>query len=259
MGREYILIVDDEPMIRQQAEAALKVMGYRTTTAANGSAALELFRQNPPDLLLTDIRMPDMDGMELFNQVRKLKPDIVTVFMTAYGSIDNVVKSMQMGVSGFLLKPFTGRELERALSDALERSRQVQEATRLHLLSPLFQLRRLLSEETELGKIYRTMVGIVAQSCKADFCAIFLPETTGSKNLVALASYSNAAAQNFSSRTFPAAKVAARTVESNRTLILRRATQTDRLPDGEVVPGARGARYGGRRVYYGAGGTSDGV
>src|SRR6476661_5808594 len=102
MAGEFILIVDDEELIRRQAEAALKRIGYRTAIAGSGKEALALMQQAAPDVLLTDIRMPEMDGLELLSRARQAKPDLVGVFMTAYGTPDNMVKSMQMGVNGFL-------------------------------------------------------------------------------------------------------------------------------------------------------------
>lgn len=92
MAGEYILIVDDEELIRRQAEAALKRIGYRTATAANGKEALEIIKEAAPDLLLADIRMPEMDGLELLARARQYKPDLGGVLMTAYGTLDNLIK-----------------------------------------------------------------------------------------------------------------------------------------------------------------------
>src|SRR6476661_1349021 len=99
MAGEFILVVDDEELIRRQAEAALKRIGYRTAIAASGKEALAIIQEAAPDLLLADIRMPEMDGIELLSQARRAKPELVAVFMTAYGTTDNMIKSMQMGVA----------------------------------------------------------------------------------------------------------------------------------------------------------------
>src|SRR5690349_9640037 len=144
MADELILIVDDEELIRRQAEAALRKGHYRTATAGDAQQALQIIRENPPDLMLSDIRMPDTDGLQLFAAARQIQPDLVAVLMTAHGTIDTAIKALQLGVHGFLQKPFTGSELERAIEDALQKHRTVQEAVRLRALSPLLEARRLL-------------------------------------------------------------------------------------------------------------------
>lgn len=242
MAGELILIVDDEELIRRQAEAALKLNGYRTATARNGEDALVVLEQNPPDLLLTDIRMPDMDGMQLFSRARQSQPDLVGLFMTAHGSIDNVIKSMHLGISGFLLKPFTGGELDRAISDALQRYRTTQEVARQRLLAPLLETRNFLNGEADFTALSHRLVETVAIETKSDYCALFLRNqaTDSAENSWKMAaSYSGPGAQNFSPRTFPALRLAARALELGRTLSLRRAS-TDHLPsvESQNIPGA---------------------
>ncbi len=245
MAGEFILLVDDEEQIRRVAEMVLTRSGYQTVVAATGQEALALIEKRPPDLLLADIRMPGMDGLELFNHARKLKADLVGVFMTAYGSIDVAVKSMQLGVSGFLVKPFTGSELERAIEDALNKFRITQEFTRLRLLSVLSETRRLINTEYDLKILCQSLVNSLAQETGSDYCAIFLNEETGLgtqdaiiAQLKPLASLIGPKAAQFSPRTFPAAELAARTLEQSRTLSLKRASQPEPQADSEPVPGA---------------------
>ena len=241
MSGELILVVDDEELIRRQAEAALKQAGYRTVSAADGREALALLEANPPDLLLTDIRMQDLDGLQLFTRGRKNRPELVGVFMTAHSSIDIIVRAMHLGISGFLIKPFTGSELKGVIEDALEKNRNSQEAARMRVLAPLFEARRLVNTEFDLAALGRSLTEVVAHETKSDYCAIFLPEDINTEkpetNLKTIASYVHPRAQAFSPRSFPATRVAIRTLELGRTLSLRRAT--DQLPgSAEIVPGA---------------------
>ncbi len=240
MAGELILVVDDEELIRRQAEAALVYSGYRVVAAANGHEALTLLETNPPDLILSDIRMPDLDGLQLFSRGRKIRPDLVGVFMTAHSSIDIIIRAMQLGISGFLIKPFTGSELEMAIENALEKNRNVQEAARMRVLAPLFEARRYLTSEVDLPALGQSLAEVVAQETKSDYCAIYLSTDLSSEseetNLKPIAAYVGPEANAFLPRSFPAARVAARTLELGRTLILRRAT--DQLAGStEAVPG----------------------
>jgi two-component system, NarL family, sensor histidine kinase NreB len=240
MAEEFILIVDDEDLIRKQAEIALRRAGYRTTTAGDAQEALNALKMMQVDLLLSDIRMPDVDGLQLYASARKLKPDLVCVLMTAHGSIDTAIKAMQLGVQGFLQKPFTGTELERAVQDALQKQRVSQEAIRSRILSPLFEARKLLVSEMNLTEFTRSIVEVVARETASDYCAIFLPDTHTSGVSRALrleASYIEPNAKSFSPRHFPASRLAMRSLELGRTISMKRSG-TDKLQsDSDNVPG----------------------
>ncbi|MEI6043318.1 MAG: response regulator [Chloroflexota bacterium] len=237
MADELILIVDDEELIRRQAEAALRKGHYRTATAGNAQEALQLIRQNPPDLVLSDIRMPDMDGLQLFGAARQIQPDLVAVLMTAHGSIDTAIKALQLGVQGFLQKPFTGSELERAIQDALQKHRTVQEAVRLRVLNPLLEARRLLLTDLNLSTFSRTLIEVTAREVSLDYCAVFLPEEENpAGGLRPEAVFAGPNARFFSPKTFPAVRLAQRAVELGRTLSLRRASGTENQAE-SAVPG----------------------
>ncbi|HEX2916118.1 MAG TPA: response regulator [Chloroflexia bacterium] len=245
MAGELILIVDDEELIRRQAEAALKRTGYKTATAGTGYEALAILERTSPDLLLSDIRMPDLDGLQLFGRARILRPDLLGVFMTAHGSIDNVVKSMQLGVSGFLLKPFTGSELERAIQDALERGRSGQETARVRLLAPLFEAHRFFASGGDVQALCQSLVELIIRETRSDYCALFVSENVlnpaspeGSAGLRAVASYTSPDTQAFAPRIFPASRLAARSMEQARTVTLRRSTNAEQVQGGENLPGA---------------------
>lgn len=244
MAGEFILIVDDEELIRRQAEMALKRTGYRTAIAASGKEALALIQEAPPDLLLTDIRMPEMDGLELLSRARQLKPDLVGVFMTAYGTPDNMVKSMQLGLSGFLMKPFTGSELDRVIQAAFQKAQADQEAARLRLLRPLVESLKLFPGATDLTALCNSLVATLAAESKSDYCAIFLLEPgdeaspdSAEPQLKVAANFIGPAAQFFTPRSFPARRLAARAVSQGRSLVFRRSNEAESEP-GQVIPGA---------------------
>jgi len=94
MAGEKILVVDDEEMIRNLCSHILEAEGYAVTAVSHGAAALEELAKGAADLMVTDIRMPGMDGLELFERVKKANPDIVTVVITGHGTLDTAIESL---------------------------------------------------------------------------------------------------------------------------------------------------------------------
>ena len=110
-SRHNLLIVDDDPHILAVLEARLASAGFRVHTALSAQEALEILKAHPLDLIITDVRMPGMGGMDLFTEVRTLRPDLPVIFLTAYGTIPDAVRAVKAGVVEYLTKPFDGRDL----------------------------------------------------------------------------------------------------------------------------------------------------
>jgi CheY-like chemotaxis protein len=118
-----ILVVDDAGPVLVLCVNVLQAMGHAIRTATGGEAALELVRQEPFDLLLVDYKMPGMNGFEVVERARAIRPELVFVLMTAHGSPEIKNDAARLGFSGFLGKPFTPSELRGAVATALERGR----------------------------------------------------------------------------------------------------------------------------------------
>ena len=103
---ETILVVDDEKNYLVVLSAFLSEEGYETLTADNAQHALEIVESTDLDLVLTDMKMPSMDGIELLRRVKEIVPDLPVVMMTAYGTVEKAVEAMQLGAVNFILKPF---------------------------------------------------------------------------------------------------------------------------------------------------------
>lgn len=174
MASEKILVVDDEEMIRNLCSHILVGEGYHVMTASGGIAALDQFSRNHFDLLITDIKMPGMDGLELFEQVRKLDQDIVTIFITGHGSLDTAIESLMRGVDGFVLKPFTQQELLNAVERAITRSRLQKENIRLKALIPLFEISKLLVTEIDLAYLFKIITEALQQEFSVDRVSLML-------------------------------------------------------------------------------------
>jgi signal transduction histidine kinase len=147
MTGERILVVDDEPSVLDVCARALTRHGYEVRAARGGAEALALLGAETFELLLTDVKMPDIDGLELLRRVRALDPQVAIVVLTGHGTVDIAVESIRLGVRGFVIKPFTLQELAEVIADALEKTRQVQEYIHLRTLLPLFEARKQAEEE----------------------------------------------------------------------------------------------------------------
>lgn len=106
-----VLIVDDDPSILEVLEARLTAAGFKAHKATNGSSALELLSKYPIDILVSDIKMPEMSGLELLEKTRTIFPQLPVIFLTAYGTIPDAVDAVKAGAVDYLTKPFDGKEL----------------------------------------------------------------------------------------------------------------------------------------------------
>jgi len=126
-ARSQILIVDDEPNVRRVLATLLEQAGYAAIRAASGAQALDLVRAQDPDLVLTDLQMPEMDGIELLARLSESFPEIPVIVLTAHGTVENAVEAMKRGAHDFLTKPFDKTQvvdlIARALAQA-DRSRR---------------------------------------------------------------------------------------------------------------------------------------
>lgn len=104
---DRILIVDDEPMICEVLARRLAKEGYDCVKANNGREALHSFYKDVFSLIISDIKMPEMDGIELLRKVKAMSPDMVVILMTAYPEIDMAVEAMRLGAYDFITKPIT--------------------------------------------------------------------------------------------------------------------------------------------------------
>ena len=122
-----ILIVDDEEMICLLLAQRLFKEGYICATANNGKEALNHFYKDDLSLIITDIKMPEMDGMELLKNVKTIKPKMMVIIMTAYAEVDLVVEAMRLGANDFLIKPVDLDLLVLSVKNGLEKKRLQEE------------------------------------------------------------------------------------------------------------------------------------
>jgi len=116
-----VLVVDDEESVLSVVEQLTEALGHRARVAENGSDALELLRSAACDVVISDIRMPEMDGFELAERVRSQHPDMQIILMTGYSLDQTVELASDLDVVAFLHKPFKASELNRALEQISKR------------------------------------------------------------------------------------------------------------------------------------------
>ncbi len=132
LDRGCVMVVDDKPdMLTMLAKVLGKKCDCEVVTASSGMTALSLLRRRHPDVVLTDIMMPDLDGLKLLNTIRKQDPAISVVVMTGYGTIDMAVQALKDGAYDFLQKPFEQSHIVRVVNNCLERTRLLRTNKRL--------------------------------------------------------------------------------------------------------------------------------
>jgi DNA-binding NtrC family response regulator len=119
MEQPSILVVDDELLIRDLLYDFFSGQGWQISVAENGDKALEVLQSKKIDLVLTDLRMPEMDGMELTAAVRAKYPDLPVVIMTAYPSVETAVEALRQKVADYVIKPFNINQLYKTLESQL--------------------------------------------------------------------------------------------------------------------------------------------
>ncbi|HUU81295.1 MAG TPA: sigma-54 dependent transcriptional regulator [Acidobacteriota bacterium] len=181
---ETILIVDDERNYLVLLEALLGPEGYEIMTADNAYDALSLVREADLDLVITDMKMPRMDGMELLDECKRTKSDLPVIMMTAYGTIEMAVEAMKKHAYDYITKPFQNEQLKLTVKKALENYRLIKENRLLsQALSDRFKHGNMVGKSKSMQKVY-DIVDKVAQS-KASVL-ITGPSGTG-KELIAKA------------------------------------------------------------------------
>jgi YesN/AraC family two-component response regulator len=120
MSKKEILIIDDEQMILDMLDQILSAAGYDVQTALGGKKALEIFAAHPVGLVLTDIKMPGIDGYHLLREIKGQKPDTRIVLMSGYSNDLSIREAIELGADEFVVKPFKGSEILQVLESAME-------------------------------------------------------------------------------------------------------------------------------------------
>jgi two-component system NtrC family response regulator len=155
MDANKILIIDDERVICQGCHVALSERGHAVDICMSGKEGLETIQSNTYDVLLLDMKLPDIDGMEILKTVRKTTPGVYVIVMTGYSTVKNAVEAMKLGAFDYLAKPFSDDELALAVEKAIENKRLVEENLALRKqLFERFDFSNIVGENPEILKIF---------------------------------------------------------------------------------------------------------
>lgn len=121
----FVLVVDDEGAIRYSVSKTLQRVGYNVNEASSGEEALEMMRNQRYDVVLTDIRMPGLTGVELLKRIKDIAPDAIVILMTGYASLGTAVEALRLGAHDYLIKPSSSQDIRQSVSRGVERSRNL--------------------------------------------------------------------------------------------------------------------------------------
>jgi putative nucleotidyltransferase with HDIG domain len=156
--KKRILVADDEISIRQVAKEFLESEGYTVDVAEDGSVALEKIKREQYDLLLSDIKMPKMDGLELIRRAHQVNPHLIAILMTAYGSLETAQIALQEGVYDYILKPFQLVILGKAVEKAIDRRALIEENIRLKELAGLIEISETINVTLRKQDLYELIL-----------------------------------------------------------------------------------------------------
>jgi two-component system response regulator HydG len=186
-GTPTVLVVDDEPAIVDSLQKILERESLRVLTAGSGGEALDIVRRESIWVLLTDLMMPGMSGMDLLRASKSVAPETETVLMTAYGTVENAVEAMKQGAYDFVTKPIKRAHLVRVVGKAIEKRSLVQENRSLRAQLAAEKRRMLIGQSLP----WRRTMEIVMQAAPSTANVLLLGESGTGKELLARAIHEN--------------------------------------------------------------------
>lgn len=161
---KHILVVDDEPLVRRSLSEFLTLQGYTVSSASNGKEALELLKTYTADIVISDIKMPELDGIQLLKHIKKEHADTPVILITGYGSIENAVRAVKEGAYDYVTKPIVDSEIKIVIERLIEK-RQLQEENiklkeQLSASSVRERFHNIVGKDEKMQKIYSLIEAI---------------------------------------------------------------------------------------------------
>jgi DNA-binding NtrC family response regulator len=188
MEKKLILIAEDDPKVGESIRLLLKKRGYDIRLASNGKEAFSLFRQETVDLVITDLVMPKMDGIELLEAVKGLRPETEVVVISAQGTIEKAVQAMKLGAFDFIEKPINPRVISLVVERALEKQTLVLQNRDLRSkLEDRFHFKNIIGRSGKMVKIFE----LIHHIAPYDSSVLIIGESGTGKELIANAIHYN--------------------------------------------------------------------
>jgi DNA-binding NtrC family response regulator len=189
-----IMIVDDEKIVRESLFHWFTKLGHTVAKASSGLEALEILGKNPFDVVFVDIRMPEMNGIELLEKVKADYPDTIVIIITAYGSIESAVKAMQLGAGDYLLKPFKPDYLSLVMEKVAQQVKLSSECNYLKgRLAKITRFDDIIGQGPAMQKIF----DLILEVADSDASILLTGETGTGKELVAKAIHAKSKRSHF--------------------------------------------------------------
>jgi len=185
MSIEKILIVDDETLVRNFLAETLRRKHVEVATAENGQKALALLKESTFDMVITDMKMPDLTGIDILRKIKEISPSTLVVVITAFGSIENAVEAMRLGAFNYLIKPFSPDTIEAVIEKAREHLSLVEE--NLYLRQQISSGGRLQHQTIGESPIMKQIMGDVARVAKSNASVFIHGESGTGKEVIAQA------------------------------------------------------------------------
>ncbi|MCL4486562.1 MAG: response regulator [Chloroflexi bacterium] len=174
MAHEHILVLEDHAELREQTRQILSGAGYEVQVASTGAEAVAAARETAFDLLMADIYLPGMSGIDAFKEIRKTRPDVAGIVVTGYSTWETAMDALHVGFVGFIVKPFVPEQLVAAVVNALEQEKLRRENARLRALVPLYELSRAFMGTLELKDVLDQIIATALQETKAEAVSLML-------------------------------------------------------------------------------------
>lgn len=188
MSKGPILVVDDDPGQRRIIEFWLQEAGHTVVTATDGLNGLKLFQQHSPSLVITDMRMPGISGLDVMAKVKAADPEIPVVLITAFGTVADAVEAMRLGAADYILKPINADELKLNIARILERQQLEDENRYLrNLVRTEFQFSNLIGNSSKMRDVF----AVASQVARRDSTVLITGESGTGKELLAKAIHQN--------------------------------------------------------------------
>ncbi|MGB9628796.1 MAG: sigma-54-dependent transcriptional regulator [Thermodesulfobacteriota bacterium] len=189
---QTILIVDDDKSIRYSLKRVLEDQ-FLIRTAQSGEEALDRFRENPPDLVIMDIKMSGRSGLEVLKEMRRIDPKSLVILMTAYGTTDTAIEAMKYGAFDYVLKPFPIPEMKTLVEKAISLRRLMKEEVAYNIPSePTGEEERIVGSSPKMQEVYK----IIGQVAPSDVTVLLMGESGTGKELIARAIYHHSLRSN---------------------------------------------------------------
>src|SRR5262250_164382 len=177
--RPRVLVVDDEKFIREILAEFLGMEGYLVRTAEDGSSALAELGRSHYDLVISDLKMPKMGGMELLEAMSRVAPNALTVIMTGFGTVETAIDAMKRGAYDYVLKPFKLDEVVHGVQRGIEKQRITAENLRLREALSLYKVSEAIAASLSLDQVLETVADSCVHEVRGDLVSTWLDDGEG--------------------------------------------------------------------------------